>query len=164
MLSRKDKEIKNDDNLMFMKKKSILPSIQGDCEERHLEDLIGMIDIIVMFAPDMFVMDQQEVISIPACKVVALSAREQIPFETILAKKISNDNKYRKNKIINFHKKVKELKEISNDEKKLNEIPIEEIKEHLNKFEELNIQDDFDINKLDEFDYEKMIEVYLNLI
>ena len=152
MLSRKDKEKTNDDSLMFTKKKSILPSIQGDCEERHLEDLIGMIDIIVMFAPDMYLMDQQEVISIPACKVVALSKRDQIPFETILAKRINNDNKERKNKIINFHKKVIELKEISNDAKKINEIPIDEIKEHLNRFEELDIQDEFEINKLDELD------------
>lgn len=161
MLSRKDLNSpnNNDDDFMFTKKKSVLPEIQGHCEERHLEDLLGMIDITLMFGPDMTLMENQEIISIPACKVVPLSSREQIPLETIIAKKANNEHKDRKKKIVLFHKLIMDLKEACSDEKKLEKIPIEEIKEHLNKFEELNIEEEFEISKLDDYDAEKMMEV-----
>ena len=158
MLARKDKDHSEDAN-MLTKKNSISPSIQEICDERHLEDLNGMIDITLMFSPDMLLMEQFEVITIPTCKVVALSAREQIPFETIIAKNISCKNKERKKKINEFCEFVQNLKSLTEDQTKMNNTPIEELKDYLTKFEELNIEEEFETNKLEEFESEHLINV-----
>lgn len=160
MLARKDKDIQEDRNHLFEKKKSVIEtSLQGDCEERHLEDLIGYVDVKVTFGPDMSIMDQPILITIPVCKLIPLSAREQIPFETILAKNLHIKNVSFKNKIHDFLQEILRLKEYTHDDNKINQISIEETRVYLNKFEELDLCHEFGIQNLEEVEDEESLEV-----
>ncbi len=150
MLARKDKNNSVGTENLLQHKKSIEPSLQGDCEERHLEDLIGYLDVTVIFGPDMSVMEEAAVIKIPVCKLIALSHKEQIPFESILAKHSFLKKKSVFDKILSLHDKIIKLKLIVLDDKKINEISIDETREYLSKFEEINLQEELDLDKLDE--------------
>jgi len=164
MLARKDKNNSVGSDNLLERKKSIEPSLQGDCEERHLEDLIGYVDVTVIFGPDMSVMEEPLVIKIPVCKLITLSYKEQIPFETILAKHANLKKKSAYDKILNFYDEIKKLKEIVLDEIKINEITIEETREYLNKFEEMDFSQELELDKLDEAEDYGYLEVILFMI
>lgn len=160
MLARKDKKDSIESN-QLQRKKSIEPSLQGDCEERHLEDLIGFVDVTVIFGPDMSVMESPVVIKIPVCKLVFLSFKEQIPFETLLAKQSYLKKKNVFDKIKNYYENVIKLKETVYDEKRIGEISIEETREYLDKFEEMNLQEELELDKLDENEDLSYLEVII---
>lgn len=167
MLARKDKKDSFESN-QLQRKKSVEPSLQGDCEERHLEDLIGYIDVNIICRPDMSIMETPIVIKIPCCKLVLLSFKEQIPFETMLARQGYLKKKNVFDKIKNFYEKINKLKEAVNDERKINEITIEETREYLEKFEELNLYEELELDNLNEDEdlayFEvKLIQLILNL-
>jgi len=159
MLARKEKDVSDTNSLE--RKKSVEPSLLGDCEERHLEDLIGYVYVTVTFSPDKTVLDKPEVIQIPVCKLIPLNMREQIPFENILAKQIYLNKKKIFDKINEFYIKMQKLKEITLDEKKIDNISIHETREHLNYFEELNINEELQLDKIDENEDFSYFEVKL---
>lgn len=159
MCARKDKKNMQESNEFLQRQKSIIPSLQGDCEERHLEDLIGLVDVTVVFGPDMSVMEEPHVISIPICKLVILSPREQIPFETILANQKHLKKKSSIDKVLDFYNKILSLKEKVQDDTKIMEISIDETRELLNRFEEIDMHEEFELGKLDECEDQPALEV-----
>ena len=162
MLARKDKTNSLDSHLLD-RKKSHEPSIHGDCEERHLEDLIGFVDVAITFGPDMSIIEHPIFIKIPICKLVPLSAREQIPFETLLAKKVNSIKKSAFDKIDNLVREIKFLKGKVSDESKLKGISENETRGYLHRFEEMNMNEQLELNKLDEHEDENYLEVYFNI-
>jgi len=162
MLARKDKNNSIDSHLLD-RKKSTEPSVHGECEERHLEELLGYLDVMITFGPDMSVIEEPVVIKIPACKIVTLTPREQIPFETILAKQLYLKKRFALEKIEKFYDEIKELKNITYDEKKLNELSIDLTRNYLNKFEEINLNEYLQLDKLDENEDSDFIEVIFNV-
>ncbi len=149
MLARKDKKDTFESNHL-QRKKSIEPSLQGDCEERHLEDLIGYVDVTVMFSPEKSVIENPVNIKIPVCKLVSLSRKQQIPFETLLAKQIYLKKKKVFDKITNFYQKIMKLREVTQDEKRIWALSVEETREYLDQFEEMNLQEELEFDRLDE--------------
>lgn len=160
MLARKDKNNSLDSHLLD-RKKSQEPSIHGDCEERHLEDLLGFVDVSISFGPDMSIMEHPIFIKIPVCKLVPLTAREQIPFEALLAKQVNLSKKSAFQKIDNFLLEVKMLLQKVIDDLKINEISVEETREYLNRFEEMNLQEQLQLDELDEHDDADYLEVII---
>jgi len=158
MLARKDKKSSLDSHLLD-RKKSVEPSIHGDCEERHLEDLLGFVDVSISFGPDMSIMEHPIFIKIPVCKLVPLTAREQIPFEALIAKQVNFCRKSAFEKLDNFFNEIKMLFAKVSDEVKINEITVEETREYLQKFEEMNLQEQLELDKLDELEDADYLEV-----
>jgi len=159
MLARKDKKDSFESN-QLQRKKSIEPSLQGDCEERHLEDLIGYVDVTIIFEPDMTVLESPIVIKIPVCKLVCLSFKEQIPFETLLAKQTYLQKKNVFDKIQNFYEMIMKLREDVLDETRICEITIEQTRKYLDKFEEMNLNKELSLGKLDENEDLSFFEVF----
>jgi hypothetical protein len=159
MLARKDKKDSFESNQLH-RKKSIEPSLQGDCEERHLEDLIGYVDVTIIFEPGMSVLESPYVIKIPVCKLVCLSFKEQIPFETLLAKQTFLKKKNVFDKIQNFYEMIIKLREDFLDERRISEITFEQTREYLNKFEEMNLHKELSLGKLDENEDLTFFEVF----
>lgn len=160
MLARKDKKNSLDSHLLD-RKKSQEPSVHGDCEERHLEDLIGFVDVAITFGPDMSILEHPIIIKIPVCKLVPLSAREQIPFESLLIKQSKLTKKSAFDKVDNLLREVKFLKTKVSDEVKINDITEEETRKYLHRFEVMNLQEQLDLDKLDEHEDTDYFDVNL---
>ena len=141
MLARKDKNNNNDDdNLDIKKMKSFgYPKI-GICKERSLEELPGFLSIEVMFLPGNNIEELKEYISIsiPCCHLYPLSAKEQIKFEKSLIMRNEIEKIEESNNINNYVEKAKIFEEFLNDEKKLEEKNIDDIKQILTNIEEFN--------------------------
>jgi hypothetical protein len=144
MLARKEKD--NSDIIERMK--SFEPSREGYCQERHLDELPGFVDIQIMFAPDGTLLETEKdfnnsnfnfgnnnlKISIPVCKIIPLTPKEELNFQKTLLKtqmKVQNVQNENLNKIYEEFKNYENLLTPEN----LNSLKLDEAKNILSILE-----------------------------
>lgn len=82
MLARKDKE----DTDIAERLKSSEIHKEGHCQERHLEELPGFVDVEIIFTPEHVMLDSPIKLSLPVCKVIPLSPKEETNFQKAMLK------------------------------------------------------------------------------
>jgi hypothetical protein len=127
MIVRKEKD--NSDLLERLRSTEI--RIDGYCKERHLEELPGLVDIDIMFTPDTEMMEEHIRLSLPVCKLIPLTPKEEIIFEKKVLK-----NQIRKKSIsmetFNYiFEQYLGLEKFINDSELLNKMSLDEIKKVL---------------------------------
>lgn len=140
MLARKDKEVTNLERL-----KSSDVTKEGYCHERHLEELPGFITIDVNLTPDKAIVEKPIRISIPVCKVIPLTPKEEVIFEKILVKSEILEKKQTEEKLNILYKNFIEINQYVGDNNKLKALTLDEVKNML-EFTENSISDNEKVN------------------
>ena len=144
MLARKDKDLgdlKRMTSSGFQK--------EGYCPDRHLEELPGFVSVVILFEGGIQPKKIKETknISIPVCFLIPLTPEEQIKFEKsiILEKEMEIEEAI--NDIEKWFKICEEYEKYVKDDKLLEELSLEEIK---------NIKDE--VEKIDENNLGKNVD------
>jgi len=165
MLARKEKDNSN----IIERMKSFEQKREGFCQERHLDELPGFVDILIMFAPDGTLLDSEKElnqsnsnlvnnnnnsfkISIPVCKIIPLTPKEELNFQKILIKK---QMKVQNIQVENLNKIYEEFKNYERllTQENLNALKLEDAKNIL-----VNLEKDY------QSEYSNCLEDSQNLI
>ena len=156
MLARKDKDL---NELKRMKSSGFRK--EGNCPDRHLEELPGFVSVIILFDPTPKKMKETVNISIPVCFLVPLTPEEQIKFEKDII--IENEMEIEEaiNEVEELTKKCEEYEKYIKDDKILEEKSLEEVKNILNDVQKI---DETKIGKnLSQDEYKEKIEFIKNI-
>ena len=128
MLARKDNE-----ETELKKMKSFGEKKEGYCGDRHLDGLPGFVLIEIMFYPGDEIKEIKDYIkrSLPVCHLIPLSPKEQIRFEKSIV--IQNNSE-----VMNYYNDAKELEKYLNNQKLLDALNLDKIKEILVMAEKIN--------------------------
>ena len=144
MLARKDKDLSD-----LKKMTSSGFKKEGYCPDRHLEELPGFVSVVILFEGGIQPKKIKETknISIPVCFLIPLTPEEQIKFEKsiILEKEMEIEEAI--NDIEKWFKICEEYEKYVKDDKLLEELSLEEIK---------NIKDE--VEKIDENNLGKNVD------
>ena len=130
MLSRK--EIDKSD---VEEKNNNMATKEAPCNERHLEELPGYIEIEILFDNNKKLLDKPFKVSIPVCNIQMISNKDEVILEKVLLK---NEN-YQKNNLQNelnlLFTEFDNLSKYISEPKTLNEVMLEEAKIILSKLQ-----------------------------
>ena len=133
MLARKDKDL---NELKRMKSSGFKK--EGNCPDRHLEELPGFVSVIILFDPTPKKMKETVNISIPVCFLIPLTPEEQIKFEKTIF--IENEMEIEEaiNEIEELNKKCEEYETYIKNDKILEEKSLEEVKNILSDVQKID--------------------------
>lgn len=135
MLARKDKELVD---LRRMKSSGLQK--EGNCPDRHLEELPGFVSVIILFddkKPPKKIKEDIN-ISIPVCFLIPLTPEEQVKFEKniIIEKEMEIEEAI--NEIEDLYNKCLSYEAYLKDDNLLEQKSLEEIKNILSEVEKIN--------------------------
>ena len=154
MLARKDKDL---NELKRMKSSGF----EGNCPDRHLEELPGFVSVIILFDPTPKKMKETVNMSIPVCFLIPLTPEEQIKFEKTIF--IENEMEIEEaiNEIEELNKKCEEYETYIKNDKILEEKSLEEVKNILSDVQKI---DENNLGKnLAQDEYKDKIEFIKNI-
>ena len=156
MLARKDKDL---NELKRMKSSGFKK--EGNCPDRHLEELPGFVSVIILFDPTPKKMKETVNMSIPVCFLIPLTPEEQIKFEKTIF--IENEMEIEEaiNEIEELNKKCEEYETYIKNDKILEEKSLEEVKNILSDVQKI---DENNLGKnLAQDEYKDKIEFIKNI-
>ena len=138
MLARRDKEL---EELKPMSSSGFQK--EGNCPDRHLEELPGSVSVQVLFTGDL---KPQEIknpinISIPVCFLIPLTPEEQVKFEKNIIIQQELEFEETNQKIEEIYKKCEEYEKYIKNDSLLEGKSLEEIKCILEEVEKINIEE-----------------------
>jgi hypothetical protein len=130
MLSRKEKDMTEvEERTVNMEGKDAF------CNERHLEELPGYIELEILFDEKRNLLDKPINVSIPICFINPISNKDEVVFEKILLKNENYQKINSQNELNSLNEEFEKLNRFLLDPKSLNELMLEEAKIILNKLQ-----------------------------
>lgn len=149
MLARKDK----DDSDILERLKSYEINMDGYCPERHLEELPGFVDVEIIFAPYHTVLEKPIRVSMPVCKVVPLTPKEEANFQKTILK-----NKYKK--VENLYQRYVGYENYLNDLSALSKLSLAEMKQLMSEMK-VEVKKEEYISAMDDSENIEVRVIYL---
>lgn len=130
MLSRKDK-----DKTIVEEKNNVIANFEGNCYERHLEELPGYIEVEILFDNTKKMLERPKKTSIPVCFIQLISNKDELVLEKILLKNENYQKINSQNELNSMYEEYEKLQRFILEPKSLNELLLEEAKITLNKIQ-----------------------------
>jgi hypothetical protein len=158
MIVRKEKD--QSDIVERIKSSEIIQG--GTCQERHLEELQGLVSVEILFTPETTIMENSIKISMPICKLIPLTPKEELIFEKQVLK-----GYYRKKSIqietINYlYENFLTMRKYIEDPDLLNTLSLDDVKKVL-EFVEKEIKNEDIQHSLEESESKEVIFFYLEI-
>jgi hypothetical protein len=147
MIVRKEKD--QSDIVERIKSSEVLQG--GICQERHLEELQGLVSVEILFTPETTIMENPIKISMPICKLIPLTPKEELIFEKQVLKGFIRKKSIQIETINVLYENFLSMSKYIDDPELLNTISLDDVKKVLD-FVEKEIRKEDILHSLEESD------------
>jgi hypothetical protein len=131
MIVRKEKD--QSDIVERMRSSEVIQG--GSCQERHLEELQGLVSVEILFTPDTKLMEKSIKISMPVCKLIPLTPKEELIFEKQVLKGMIRKKSIQIETINYLYEQFLQINKYNEDPELLNTLSLDDVKKLLDYVE-----------------------------